>query len=139
MEMNDPDSAEVLFRRIISLAPSMVDPYVNMAKLNIFRENFQEVIYWFEQAITVDPEHAQLHNHLALFLVQAGRPDLALPHHLSTINRSPGNTEYRFYLAMTLFALGNLKEAYQNWEFRWSRRGGRREIKASNSGMDWKP
>lgn len=49
MEMDDPDSAEVLFRRIISLAPAMVDPYVNMAKLNIFRENFQEVIHWLSK------------------------------------------------------------------------------------------
>ena len=122
MEVDDADLAEVQFRKIISLAPKMVDPYVNMAKLNIFRENFQEVIYWFEQAIAVDPEHAQLHNHLALFLVQAGRPDLALPHHLSTITRSPGNPEYRFYLGMTLFALGRLEEAYPNWELRWARR-----------------
>lgn len=124
MEMEDPDAAEVQFLKVISLAPEKVEPYVNMAKLNVYREDFQSAIRWFEQATAVDPEHAELHNHLAVFLRDAGRPDLALPHHLSAITQSPGNVEMRFYLGITQFALGQLDQAYPNWELRWSRREG---------------
>lgn len=124
MEMEDPDAAEVQFRKVIALDPAKVEPYVNMAKLNIYREDFQEAINWFEKAIAIAPEHAELHNHLAIFLRDAGRPDLALPHHLSAIEQSPGNVEMRFYLGITQFALGHLEQAYPNWELRWSRREG---------------
>lgn len=124
MEIEDTDAAEAQFRRVIELSPNIVDPYVNMAKLNVYRENLTEAIDWFDRAIAVDPEHAELHNHLAIFLRDAGRPDLALPHHLSAISKSPGNLEISYYLAITQFALGRLEEAYSNWELRWSRREG---------------
>ena len=122
VEMDEADTAEIQFRKIISLAPKTINPYINMAKLNIFRENFQEVIYWFEQAIALNPEDAHVHTHLALFLVQAGRPDLALPHHLSATTQSLNDVENKYYLAQALFALGRLKEAYPYWALRWARR-----------------
>ena len=124
MEMEEPDSAEVQFKKVIALAPNKVEPYVNIAKLNVYREDFQEAIDWFDKALAINPEHAELHNHLAIFLRDSGRPDLALPYHLSAVAQSPGNVEMHYYLGITQFALGQLQEAYANWEFRWSRREG---------------
>lgn len=124
MEMDDPDAAEAQFRKVIDRAPDKVEPYVNLAKLNVYRENLEQAIHWFDRATAIDPEHAELHNHLAIFLRDAGRPDLALPHHLSAVAQSPGNVEMRFYLGITQFALGQLEAAYPNWELRWSRREG---------------
>lgn len=124
MEIDEPDAAEIQFRKVIALDPKKVEPYVNMAKLNIYREDVQEAIRWFEQATAIAPEHAELHNHLAIFLRDAGRPDLALPHHLSALAQTPGNVEMRYYLGVTQFALGQLDQAYPNWELRWSRREG---------------
>jgi Flp pilus assembly protein TadD len=124
LEMQEPDAAEAQFKRAIALAPNKVEPYVNLAKLNVYREDFQGAIAWFEKALAIDPEHAELHNHLAIFLRDSGRPDLALPHHLSALAQSPGNVEMRFYLGITQFALGRLQEAYANWALRWSRREG---------------
>lgn len=124
MDMEEPDAAEAQYRKAIALAPKKVEPYVNLAKLNVYQENFQGAIEWFEKALAIDPEHAELHNHLAIFLRDSGRPDLALPHHLSALAQSPGNVEMRYYLGITQFALGQLHEAYPNWELRWSRREG---------------
>jgi len=124
MEMEEPDNAEIQFRKVIALAPARVDPYINMAKLNIYREDFREAIDWFEKALAINPEHAELHNHLAIFLRDSGRPDLALAHHLSAVAQSPGNVEMRYYLGVTQLALGQLQDAYANWELRWSRREG---------------
>lgn len=124
MEVEDTTAAEKQFRRVIELAPSIVDAYVNMAKLSVFREDMREAIRWFEEALAVDPEHAELQNHLAIFLRDSGRPDLALPHHLLAISKSPGSLEMRYYLGITQFALGQLQDAYPNWELRWSRREG---------------
>lgn len=124
MEIEDPVRAEALFHKVIDMDPNFVDAYINMAKLMIYKESFQEAFHWFDKAIATNPEHAELHNHLAIFLRDAGRPDLAFPHHLSAIAQSPGNQEMRYYLSITQFALGNLLDAYPNWELRWSRREG---------------
>jgi Flp pilus assembly protein TadD len=124
MEMDESEAAEIQYRKTIVLAPNKVEPYVNMAKLNVYRENLQGAIEWFEKALAIDPEHAELHNHLAVFLRDSGRPDLALPHHLAALAKFPGNVEMRFYLCMTQLALGHLQDAYPVWELRWSRREG---------------
>lgn len=124
MEMEEPDAAETQFKKAISLAPDKVEPYVNIAKLNVYREDIQGAIEWFEKALSINPEHAELHNHLAIFLRDSGRPDLALPHHLSALTQSPGNVEMRYYLGITQFALGQLPQAYENWALRWARREG---------------
>lgn len=124
LEMEEPDAAEAQFKKAIALAPNKIEPYVNIAKLNVYREDFQGAIDWFGKALAIDPEHAELHNHLAIFLRDSGRPDLALPHHLSALAQSPGDVEMRFYLGITQFALGQLQDAYPNWALRWSRREG---------------
>lgn len=124
LEMGEPDAAEVQFKKAIVLAPNKIEPYLNIAKMNVFQEDPHGAVEWFQKALAIDPEHAELHNHLAIFLRDSGRPDLALPHHLAALEKSPGNVEMRFYLGITQFALGQLHEAYPNWELRWSRREG---------------
>lgn len=124
MELDQPDAAEAQFRKAMVLAPESADPYINMAKLSAYRENFQEAINWFDKVLTIDPESANLHNHLGVFLREANRPDLALPHHLAALARAPGDVETRYYLSVTQLALGQLKDAYQAWELRWARREG---------------
>lgn len=124
MDLEEHDAAEVQFKKVIALAPDKVEPYINMAKICAYRENFQEAIRWFDKVLAIDPENAQLHNHLATFLRDANRPDLALPHHLSALAQSPSDVEMRHYLGITQLALGQMKNAYQSWELRWSRREG---------------
>jgi tetratricopeptide (TPR) repeat protein len=124
MELDDREAAEVQFKRVLALDPHLIEPYVNLAKLCSYSEDFQGAIHWFDQALAIGPDHAELHNHLANFLRDAGRPDLALPHHYAAIALSPGNVEMHYYLGPTQFALGQLHEAYKNWELRWSRREG---------------
>ena len=124
MEMDEPDAAETKFQRAITLAPDMLDLYINLARLEGFRENFQEAISWFGKALALDPENTNLHTHLAIFFRDAGRPDLALPHNLSCLARNPADEEARHSLGLTQRALGLLQDSYQNLESRWSNREG---------------
>ena len=125
MELGDPEKAEIQYNKVIAIDPTRIDPYINLARLNGYRENFEEAIKWFQKAADLDPENASLNNHLALFMREsANRPDLAIEHHLRAIAKEPGNAEARYYLGMTQLALGNLPEAYKHWELRWTRREG---------------
>lgn len=124
MEHDDPEGAKAQYLQAIALAPDKVEPYVNMAKLHVYQEEMAEAIHWFEEAIRVNPEYPELHNHLAIFLRNAGRPDLALPHHFAALEKNPGNAEMHYYLSITQLGLGLLQDAYSNWEYRWARREG---------------
>lgn len=124
IDMDEPEAAEVQFHKVIALSPGLVEPHVNLARLAVYREDFQGAIACFDKALAIAPDHAELRSHLAAFLRDAGRPDLALPHHYAALEKSPDEVEMRHYLGITQFALGQLDDAYKNWELRWSRREG---------------
>ncbi|MBS4096866.1 MAG: tetratricopeptide repeat protein [Sulfuricella sp.] len=124
LELGEREAAEVQFKRVLALEPRMIEPYINFAKLCSFNDDFQGAIRWFDKALAISPGHGEVHSHMAMFLRDAGRPDLALPHHLSALAQSPDDLELRYYLSVTQFALGDLQAAYQHWEARWVRREG---------------
>ncbi len=124
MELDQPEAAEVQFKKAIAQAPDKLDPYINLARLNGHQENFREAIGWYDKALAIDPGNASLHDQLAVFLRDANRPDLALPHHLSALAQRPGQVELLYELGVTQLALGHLPEAYKTWETRWARRMG---------------
>lgn len=123
-DMDQPDAAKIQFKKAVALAPSRVAPYINLAKLAAYQENWQDAIGWFDKALVVDPENSELHHHLANFMRDAGRPDLALPHCYAALAQSPDNAERRFSLGVTQFALGQIQDAYDNWDCRWARKEG---------------
>ncbi|MDD2914461.1 MAG: tetratricopeptide repeat protein [Gallionella sp.] len=119
MDMDEPDAAKVQFEKANALAPKNIEPYVNLAKLAVYQEDLCDAIGWFDKALAIDPENSILHYHLAGFLRNAGRPDLALEHGYAALAGSPDNAQMRYALSETHFALGQLREAYKNWELRW--------------------
>lgn len=123
-DLEEPDAARLQFEKSIVLTPRNIAPYINLARLAIYEENLQAAIGWFEKALAIDPENSELHHHLAVFLREAGRPDLALPHCYAALEKSPDNAEMRFGLGITQFSLGKLQEAYKSWDLRWARKDG---------------
>lgn len=122
MDMEEPDAAKTQFEKANALAPKNIKPYVNLAKLAIYRENLRDAIGWFDKALAMDPENSELHYHLASLLRDAGRPDLALPHCYAALAQAPDNAQMRFFLCLTQFSLGQIQEAYKNWELRWAQK-----------------
>lgn len=123
-DMEEPDAAKVQFEKAIGLAPENVKSYANLAKLAIYQENFRAAIAWYDKALAIDPANPELHFQLANFLRDAGRPDLALPHCNAALAQSPNNAQMRYCLSVTQFSLGQLQEAYKNWEYRWAYKEG---------------
>ncbi|MBI5437583.1 MAG: tetratricopeptide repeat protein [Nitrosomonadales bacterium] len=121
MELNELESAREQFTKAVSLDPGNVDPYINLAKACWFTGDLLQAIHWFDKALAIAPDNAELHLHLGIVLRDAGRPELALPYLQSAVVQSPANPELRCYLGMAQFALGQLDQAYENYELRWVR------------------
>ncbi|MDD5299057.1 MAG: tetratricopeptide repeat protein [Gallionella sp.] len=122
MELNDVESAREQFMKTMSLDPGNVSPYINLAKAFWFTGDLLQALHWFDKALAIAPDYEELHIHLGSVLRDAGRPELALPYLQSAVVRSPADPELRYYLGMTQFALGQLEQAYENYELRWNRR-----------------
>lgn len=121
MELNEVESAQEQFMKAISLNPRNIDPYINLAKAYWYTDDLLQAIHWFDKALAINPNYDELHSQLGIVLSNAGRPELALPYMQSAVVQSPANPEFRCYLGMTQFALGQLDQAYANYEFRWTR------------------
>lgn len=124
MELNEVESAQEQYLKAISLDPENIDPYINLAKTYWFVEDISQALHWFYAALAIEPNKGELHLHLGIVLRDAGRPELALPYLQSAVVQSPANPELRYYLGITQFALGQLEQAYENYELRWTRREG---------------
>lgn len=123
-DMGEPDAARAQFEKANALAPKNISPYVKLAKLAVYQEDLPTAIDWFDKALATDPDNSELHYHLAVFLREAERPDLSLPHCHAALVQFPDDAEMRFCLALTQLSLGQLQEAYKNWELRWARKEG---------------
>ena len=122
MECNEIESAQEQFKKAISINSGNIEPYINLAKAYWFTDDLLQAIHWFDEALAINPNYGKLHSQLGIVLRDAGRPELALPYLQSAVVRSPANPELRYYLGMAQFALGQLDEAYENYELRWARR-----------------
>ncbi len=120
MALNEPSRAQHLFMTAIENNPRHVDPYINIARLYAYREDFDETIKWFDRALAIDQNNVNLHEHLAAFLRSASRPELALPHHYAILEQTPESAQSLLSLGQTQFMLGDLKNAYHNYEWRWA-------------------
>lgn len=122
MEENELELAVEQYKKAISLAPENIEPYINIAKAYSFTDDTMQAIRWFDAALAIQPDNIELHTHLGALLRDTGRPDLALPYLQSAVVQSPADPELRYYLGMTQFMLGQLDQAYENYELRWTRR-----------------
>lgn len=122
MELNELELAQEQFIKAISLDPGIIEPYINLAKAYWYAGDLLQAIHWFDKALAIAPSSAELHLHLGILLRDAGRPELSLPHLQSAVAQSPANPELRYYLSTTQLALGQLDQAFENYEFRWARR-----------------
>lgn len=127
MELNEIESAAEQFKKALSLDPKYIEPYINLAKVYLFKEEISQSIQYFDAALAIDPGNGELHMQLGNLLRDAGRPQLALPHLQSAVAQSPGNPELRYYLGGIQLALGQLEQGFENYEFRWARREGGRK------------
>lgn len=135
MELNEIEAAQEQYLKAISFDPGNLDPHVNLAKIYWFKGEISQALHWFDVALAIAPNNRELHIQLGLVLRDAGRPELALPYLQSAVVQSPADPESRYYLGIAQFALGQLEQAYENYELRWARREG--GIKSSLPIPEW--
>jgi spermidine synthase len=75
-----------------------------------------EAIQWYEQALRIDPDHAEAHFNLGLALARAGKVLEAIGHWEQALRIRPGYAEAHNSLGNALAQVGRPQEALQHYE-----------------------
>ncbi|MEK3881424.1 tetratricopeptide repeat protein [Paenibacillus sp. PL2-23] len=73
------------------------DTCIRKAYEYIFHSDFEEAIYWFEQAIAAEPGNAAYHHKCAISCARSGKWTKAKIYADMAEKLDPGNEEYRFH------------------------------------------
>jgi protein O-mannosyl-transferase len=76
----------------------------------------EEAIFYYDQALRLNPEYTQAHGNLAVALFQQGRFEEAIIHFTHVIEREPGNGEAHFKLGFSLLLTGEPAKASPHFE-----------------------
>ena len=76
---NEPDRAEGLYRQAITADPRFVEPRRNLGALLASRQDFEQALKVWKEALAIAPGDARLHNFIGHAYSDMGRPDEARP------------------------------------------------------------
>ncbi len=88
---------------------------------NVFKEQLKwdEAVACYEHALELYPEFVEAHINLGIVLCRQKKLDRALEQHHKAGELRPNDAEAIFHLAQTELISGDLKNGFNNYEWRW--------------------
>jgi tetratricopeptide (TPR) repeat protein len=119
------DARENLFG-ILRFKPNRSDAYNNLGliaaqeakrgPITARARKLEEAIFYYNEALRLNPEYTQAHGNLAVALAEQGRFEEAIGHYTHVIDREPGNGEAHFKLGFSLLLTGEPAKAVPHFE-----------------------
>jgi tetratricopeptide (TPR) repeat protein len=119
------ESRENLFA-ILRFKPDRADAYNNLGLIAAEEGKLgpvtgravklEEAIFYYSQALRLNPEYTQAHGNLAFALFEQGRFEEAIVHFAHVIEREPGNGDAHFKLGFCLLLKGEPASAIPHFE-----------------------
>jgi tetratricopeptide (TPR) repeat protein len=110
-ETGEFDKAEVSFKRAISLDPTSIRGYVNLADLYRIQQRDDLGKNLLESALKIDNNSAEVHHVLGLLLVRAKRLDEADYHLGEAAKLNQDNPRYSYVYSVLLNSTGRANDA----------------------------
>ncbi|MGG6309552.1 tetratricopeptide repeat protein [Paenibacillus macerans] len=74
-----------------------VEDYLQKAYRSIYENDFEQALAWFEQALAIQPDHADVHYRYSITCARSGRLDKALQHARLAAALDPAQEEYKLH------------------------------------------
>jgi tetratricopeptide (TPR) repeat protein len=84
---------------------------------------FEEALKFYDQALILDPGHADAHVSRGTSLARLRQYDEAIDSYRRALALHPDDADAKLNLALSLLVLGRLREAWPLYEWRWEGRG----------------
>lgn len=115
LELDDPEEAELAYRRAIAADPELVDAYLNLGCILCDRASFDEAIDLYREALLQSPGAPLLHFNLAVALEDGGDAEAALASYHTCIGLATDFADAHYNAARLHDALGDPKNAIRHY------------------------
>jgi len=113
------DEAIVVSRQLIQLQPNHVDGHNCLGISLARRQEFAEAIEHFQTVIRLQPDRAGAYHNMAVACTDQGLPEEAIRYFNETLRLAPDHAEAHKGKGMALLTLGQFREAWGEYEWRW--------------------
>ncbi len=107
------------YHKALELSPFFADPYCNLGYVLEEKGQFDEAITHSLKAIELDPSLAMAYNNLGLALQGKGQLNEAVASYHKALQLNPNLAEAHWNMSLALLLLGNFKEGWKEYEWRW--------------------
>ncbi|GAB4349677.1 MAG: tetratricopeptide repeat-containing sulfotransferase family protein [Oricola sp.] len=104
------------FRAAIRLTPRAIEPYNNLAQLEMRRQNADEALRLYRAALAIEPRNGHLHTNLANALLALGDVETAIAHYEQALDTLSGAADVHYGLAQALRDIGEIDRALAHYE-----------------------
>jgi tetratricopeptide (TPR) repeat protein len=118
-KLDKPAEALEAYEKALEIGPINEQVYFNMAIALRALGRLDEAIACYEKVLEVNPEHAGANYNLGNVLSDAGETEKALAHQEKVQNIAPQHAKAKYNKSLLNLRLGNLKEGFKDYEYRW--------------------
>ncbi|MBD2096647.1 tetratricopeptide repeat protein [Trichocoleus sp. FACHB-591] len=109
------------YRQAIALNPGAAELHHNLGAALKEQGQVDAAIAHYQQAIALNPNYAMTYNNLGTIWEAQGRYVEAMACYKQALAVNPENVDARFSRAIALLRLGDLRQGFEEYEWRWRR------------------
>jgi len=113
------DESIAAYRQAIALRPNYPEAHINLGNAWNYKGQLDEAIAAYRQAIALRPNFAEALSNLGNVLKDNGQADEAVAAFLQAIALNPNLPEPHYNLSLSLLALGDFHQGWEEHEWRW--------------------
>ncbi|MBM4146647.1 MAG: tetratricopeptide repeat protein [Nitrospira sp.] len=118
-EKGEYDKAAMHYQKTLKVIPSHFDSCMNLGTVFNKQGKLDEAIKFYQKAIELNANFAGSYYNLGVALQDQGDIDNALQAYKKTIELDPDFAEAHFSISLINLLLGNFKEGWKGYEWRW--------------------
>lgn len=112
------------YQAALQLRPDYADAYYNLGNTYRSQGDFAAAVTAYRQAIALQPHYPMAHNNLGLALYDLAQPAAAIVEYDRAIALVPDNPDAHLNRGLARLIQGNLRQGFEDYEWRWRVVGG---------------
>ncbi len=113
------DEAVASYRKALAIQPDFAEAHSNLGLALQDLGALDEAVASYHKALAIKPDFVKAHTNLGGTLKEMGQLDEALACHRRAVEIDPDSTDAHYHLSLHLLLLGEMKEGWDEYEWRW--------------------
>jgi len=122
------DEAITCHQKALQINPEFTAALNNLGEAFQNKGLFDEAIACYEKALQLNPNNSESYSNLGSAFQEKGQFDKAIKYHQKALETAPTFTDAHWNMSLTLLSLGNFKDGWKKYEWRFLKKDARPSI-----------